>query len=161
MTLRGISSENIAGDRINSYIAASGTMEDGMPSFQDSLKAATDTEAKIRSKEVPVSDRRVPYSQLAKNGLIDYKGVVFVCDYEKNTLCLGDMTNPGQVLSIPLSGGGVLKVNRDNIDDLAKAIGMFSPEDVNLIMRALARDAQCSRKLNEIENMKSKIKEEN
>lgn len=40
-------------------------------------------------------------------------------------------------VNIPLSGGGSLQVNRDNIDALSKAIGMFSPEDVKRILEAL------------------------
>jgi hypothetical protein len=52
-----------------------------------------------------------------------------------------------------LSGGGSLIVNRDNLGDLAKAIGMFSPEDVNLIMRAIAEDAK-------IQQMKQQIDDE-
>ena len=44
-------------------------------------------------------------------------------------------------------------VNRDNLGDLAKAIGMFSPEDVNLIMRAITLDAK-------IQQMQYQIDEE-
>lgn len=84
-----------------------------------------------------------PYSYLAdKNGIISYKGVTFVCDTETKSLCLGDMSNQKNVLNISLSGGGTLKVNRDNLGDLSKAISMFSPEDINLIMRAIAQDSK-------------------
>lgn len=82
----------------------------------------------------------VPYSWMAdENGIIEYNGVRFHCDYENGALCLGDMSNKKNVISIPLSGGGVLRVNKNNIDSLAKAIGMFSPEDVNRILRAIAQ----------------------
>lgn len=85
----------------------------------------------------------VPYSVMADEyGMIEYNGVVFRCDYEAGALCLGDMSNKKNVLTIPLSKGGSLKVNRDNIDQLGKAIGMFSPEDVNRILRAIAQDAK-------------------
>ncbi len=71
-----------------------------------------------------------PYSHLAQNGIIDYNGVIFLCDDKNKALCLGDITsNPKNVLTIPLSKGGVIKVNRDNLGDLAKAISMFSPEE--------------------------------
>jgi len=50
---------------------------------------------------------------------------------------LGDMTNPNDVLSIPLSGGGTLRVNKHNIGDLGKAISMFSAEDIGIILRAV------------------------
>ncbi|WP_075720463.1 hypothetical protein [Roseburia sp. 499] len=83
---------------------------------------------------------KMPYSTLAdENGIIEYNGVTFVGDMDSNSLCLGDMTNPDNVLTIQLSDGGYLKVNLDNLDSLSKAIGMFSPEDQNRIMRALAQ----------------------
>ncbi len=95
----------------------------------------------------------VPYGYLAKDGVITYNGVTFVCDYEKNSICLGDVSDPKKTLCITLSGGGQLKVNRGEIGTLAKAIGMFSPEDVALIMRAIALDAKCQQELNKIEEL--------
>ncbi|MCM1040188.1 MAG: hypothetical protein NC434_12780 [Ruminococcus sp.] len=94
-----------------------------------------------------------PYSYLAKDGIIDYKGVIFVCDDKNRTLNLGDTSNPDKCLRIPLSGGGSLVVNRDNLGDLARAIGMFSPEDVNRILRAIAEDAK-------VQQMKQQIDDE-
>lgn len=94
------------------------------------------------------------------NGVITYNGICFLFDSETNSLSLGDMSQTDNVLSIPLSRGGTLKVNRNNIDDLAKAIGMFSPEDINRIMRAISEDAHCRRKLNEIEDDKNSLGEE-
>ncbi|MCX4318901.1 hypothetical protein AALB52_05665 [Lachnospiraceae bacterium 38-14] len=85
--------------------------------------------------------KKAPYSFLAdESGVINYKGVIFHCDDKKQQITLGDMSDEKNVITIPLSKGGCLKVNRDNIGDLAKAIGMFSPEDVNLILRAIAQD---------------------
>ncbi|MBD5458569.1 MAG: hypothetical protein HDR27_08380 [Lachnospiraceae bacterium] len=98
-------------------------------------------------------DNGVPYYYLAKDGIIDYNGVVFFCDEERKALCLGDVSDKSKCLNIPLSGGGCLIVNRDNLGSLAKAIGMFSPEDVNLIMRAIAEDAK-------IQQMKQQIEDE-
>ena len=83
---------------------------------------------------------KVPYGEMAEDGVIEYNGVTFVCDYEHNRLTLGDTTNKEDCINIPLSGGGSLLVNRDNIDALSKAIGMFRPEDVKRILEALARD---------------------
>ena len=98
-----------------------------------------------------------PYSYLAdESGIIEYKGVVFVCDNENKQLCLGDMSNPDNVLNIPLSKGGTLRVNRDNLGELASAISMFSAEDINLIMRAIAQDNKAQEMLNEIEDEKAK-----
>jgi len=75
--------------------------------------------------------KHAPYYELAdESGIIEYKGTVFICDDEHGALCLGDMSDESNVLSIPLAGGGTLKVNRNNKADLARAIGMFKPEDV-------------------------------
>lgn len=96
--------------------------------------------------------KNCPYSALAKDGVINYKGVTFVCDYEHNAITLGDVTsNPKKVLNIALSGGGCLKVNVDNIGDLANAAGMFSPEDLNAILRAIHEYNHFTSKLEEAE----------
>ncbi len=55
----------------------------------------------------------VPYEYLAKDGVITYKGVIFTCNSDWNAICLGDMSNRKNVLTIPLSEGGCLMVNRD------------------------------------------------
>lgn len=104
-------------------------------------------------------DRKAPYYHLSDNGIINYNGVTFVCDTEHNQLHLGDTSNPKNCLTISLSGGGSLVVNRDNIDQLAKAISMFSPEDVNLIMRALHTDAKAQQMLEEIEDEECSVGE--
>lgn len=103
---------------------------------------------------------KVPYGHLAKDGVINYNGVVFTCDEKTNSLCLGDMTDPKKVINIPLSGGGHLKVNRANIDQLSKAIGMFSPEDVNLILRAIHQDAKARSVQKEIEDLENGVGEQ-
>lgn len=83
---------------------------------------------------------KMPYATLAdENGIITYNGVTFVGDMARNSLCLGDMTDIDNILTIQLSDGGYLKVNLDDLDSLSKAIGMFSPEDQNRIMRAIAQ----------------------
>ena len=100
---------------------------------------------------------KVPYGYLAKDGIITYKGVTFVCDEKTNSICLGDMSNKKNVLNIPLSGGGHLRVNRDNIGALSKAIGMFSPEDVNRILRAIAQDTKIQSMQQELEDMENSV----
>ena len=95
--------------------------------------------------------KKCPYSHLAKDGLIDYNGVIFACDYKTNSICLGDMSNPKNVLNISLPSGGNLKVNVNNFGDLSKAAGMFSPADLNAIMRAIAQYNHCTKKLNELD----------
>lgn len=99
----------------------------------------------------------VPYEYLAQDGVITYKGVVFICNEEWNAICLGDMSDRKNVLTIPLSGGGSLMVNRDNFGDLTTAISMFCPEDINRIMRAIADDKKAQSALNEIEEDKNSI----
>ena len=71
--------------------------------------------------------KHAPYWELAdESGVIAYKGTVFVCDDEHAALCLGDMSDESNVLSIPLAGGGTLKVNRNNKADLARAMVCLS-----------------------------------
>lgn len=85
--------------------------------------------------------KKAPYSYLAdESGKIEYKGVTFYCNDKKNQICLGDMSDTKNVINIPLAKGGCLRVNRANIGDLARAISMFSPEDIGRIMRAIAQD---------------------
>lgn len=104
--------------------------------------------------------KHAPYYEMAdENGVICYNGVTFVCDDAHGALCLGDMSDKSDVLSIPLSGGGCLKVNRNNKGDLAKAIGMFSPEDIRRIMVALAQDNKIQQMKNEIEDDESSLGE--
>lgn len=94
---------------------------------------------------------KAPYGYLAQDGQISYNGVTFVCDEKTNSICLGDVSDADNTLVIPLSEGGCLKVNRDNLDDLQKAIGMFSPEDVNRILRAIAKDNKAREMQRELE----------
>ena len=103
--------------------------------------------------EISYKNADVPYGELAQDGVIQYNGVIFVCDEKTNSICLGDMSDKSKVLNIALSDGGCLKVNRDNIGDLSACVGMFSPEDLNLIMRAIAQDTKAQEMLLEKEDM--------
>ena len=94
---------------------------------------------------------KCPYSSMAKDGVIVHNGVTFVCDYGTNSITLGDMSDPKKVLNISLSSGGSLRVNVNNFDDLGKAAGMFTPEDLNAILRAIHQYNHCTSKLNEAE----------
>ena len=118
-------------------------------------------EAVTAGKENPISSFRtapkVPYGHLAKDGVITYNGVTFVCDERTNSICLGNVEDKSQVITVALSGGGHLKVNRKNIGDLSKAVGMFSPEDLNLIMRAIAQDTKIQSMKKEIDDMENSI----
>lgn len=107
------------------------------------------------SDALSADGKTVPYGAMAKDGIIEYKGVIFTCDYEHNRICLGDVSDKNKCINIALSGGGSLVVNRENLGDLSRAIGMFSPEDVNLILRALARDKQIQKMQHEIDDMEN------
>lgn len=141
-------------------LQAAGAEETGKPSGERS-EAVKIFEAAASGRENPVKNLRqkgkVPYAHLAKDGIIEYNGVVFVCDEKTNSICLGDMTNPKDVITVALSGGGHLKVNRNSIGSLSKAVGMFSPEDLNLIMRAIAQDTKIQSMEKEIEDLESSV----
>lgn len=102
-------------------------------------------------REFEKAGQKCPYQNMAKDGIIEYNGVVFVCDFKRNAICLGDMSDPKQVLNISLPSGGSLKVNVNNLGDISGAAGMFTPEDLNAVMRAIHQYNHCVRKLNEIE----------
>lgn len=106
------------------------------------------------------TEKKCPYSFLAKDGVIQYKGVTFVCDYKQNAITLGNMYEKDKVLKIALPSGGSLHVNVDNIDTLSKAASMFTPEDLNAIMRAIHEYNHCTRKRMEIEEEKAETAEE-
>ena len=120
-------------------------------SFQGERKAESSEKSSAFSKILGEKQQKCPYSHLSKDGLIEYNGVIFVCDYKRNSICLGDISNPKNVLNISLPSGGNLKVNVDNFGDLSKAAGMFSPADLNAIMRAIAQYNHCTKKLNELD----------
>ena len=82
-----------------------------------------------------------------------------MCDERTNSICLGDVSDKENTLTIPLAGGGCLKVNRANLEQLAAAIGMFSPEDVNRILNAIAQDNRARSMEMELEEEKSDVVE--
>ena len=110
---------------------------------------------------VQEQEKKAPYSFLAVDDgvqkYIEHNGIVFLCDDQNQALTLGDMSNPNDVLTIPLEKGGCLKVNRDNLGDLAQAIDMFSPADVGRIMRAIATDTKVQQMKQEIEDEKNSV----
>jgi hypothetical protein len=116
--------------------------------------ARTAEQSGFFSKVMEETKKTCPYSHMAKDGVIDYKGVQFVCDYRTNSICLGDVSDPKKVLDISLPSGGNLKVNVGNLKDLNKAAGMFSPADLNAIMKAISEYNHCTKKLNELEEEK-------
>ncbi len=103
-----------------------------------------------------LTNNKNEYFALGDGSSIVYNGVCFSCNQEDNSICLGDMSDPSNVITIPLAGGGTLKVNRGNISDLGRAIGMFSPEDIGNILRAIAEDRKVQETKMEIEDNKDK-----
>lgn len=104
--------------------------------------------------------KKAPYSGLAdENGMIEHNGVIFQCDYRTNSINLGDVNDRDNVLTIPLTEGGCLNVHRDSLGQLSKAISLFSPADINLILRAIAQDTKVQQMKHQIEDDKSKIGE--
>jgi len=106
------------------------------------------------------TEKKCPYNFLAKNGIIQYNGVTFECDYKQNAITLGNMYEKEKVLQIALPSGGSLHVNIDNLDTLSKAAGMLTPEDLKAIMRAIHEYNHCTRKCMEIEEEKAETVEE-
>lgn len=125
----------------------------GQPDIQDTVE---DMVAEEAIKKLLYKGNRAPYSLMAdENGIVKYNGVEFRCDYENNRLCLGDVSNYKNCITVSLERGGCLVFNRENIDDLVKAIDMFSPEDINRIMRAIAKDAKLKQLKVQIEDESS------
>lgn len=121
-------------------------------------------EAALQGSKTPITSLKtapkVPYGHLAKDGVITYNGVAFICNEKTNSICLGDVSDPKKTINIPLSGGGHLKVNRGEIGQLSKAIGMFSPEDVNRILRAIHLDTKLQSVQKEMEDLEESVGEE-
>ncbi len=131
------------------------TSSDKKPEKLDRIDG-TVTEEAIR--KLLGKDRQAPYSLMADvNGVVDYNGVIFQCDFENNRICLGNVSDPSKCISVPLERGGCLVFNRDNIEDLSRAIGMFSPEDVKRIMQAIAQDAKVRQTQMQIEDETSGV----
>ncbi len=156
----------MAGSRLQQMDGKDGKEQDSGEDAKREVRSEAEKiyQAVAAGKENPIKQLRqesaVPYGYLAVDGVINYNGVCFVCDAETNSICLGDMTDKENVLTITLSGGGHLKVNRNNIGDLSKAAGMFSPEDLNLIMRAIAQDAKIQSMKKEIEDTEAGVGEQ-
>lgn len=120
-------------------------------------KAENSTESLSFAQNLSDKQIKCPYGYLAKDGMIQYNGVTFMCDPDTNSICLGDMSDPKKVLNVSLPSGGNLKINVNNFGDISRVVGMFSPKDLNAIMRAISQYNHCKRKLEEIEQEESKV----
>ena len=128
----------------------------GSATGKKGLRKLNATGENFEIKPFSANDKKCPYSILAKDGVIQYNGVTFGCDYTQNAITLGDMSEKDKILRIALPSGGSLHLNVDNIDSLSKAADMFTPEDLNAIMRAIHEYNHCTRKRHEIEEEKAK-----
>ncbi len=108
-----------------------------------------------------IPKKRCPYEERSREGMINYNGVTFMCDFKHNAITLGDVSNKKNTLNISLPSGGNLIVNVNNFGDLSKAAGMFSAEDLNAIINAIHLYNHCTAKLNEIEDEENQSIEEN
>lgn len=131
------------------------------PEEEIEIERETDTETSIKTRrnifDKKQSELNAPYMELAdENGIIEYHGVVFQCDTDSNSICLGDCSAGADYLTINLpDSGGVLKVNRDNISQLMDAITMFSPRDRWAILKAISTDSYTERIKQQIEEEES------
>lgn len=106
--------------------------------------------------------KECPYEYLSHNGVINYNGVTFVCDTKHNKISLGDVeTDKSKVINVALPSGGNFVFNVDNVDDIAKAASMFTPEDLNAIMKAVMMYKHCQEKMQELEDEENSDPEEN
>ena len=127
----------------------------------EKLRFSTELQKNLNLKEKIMSKidgyGEFPYYYLAKDGVIEYNGVTFVADPETNSIMLGDCSEPKNCIRVPLEEGGSLVFNRDNIGDITRAISMFSPEDINRIMRAISLDAKKQQMHDEIEEHEHEV----
>lgn len=122
------------------------------------VTATSDVYTNLIYNNVINLSRQSPYGAMANaSNLIAYNGVTYQYSSTTNCLCLGDMKEEDNILSIPLSTGDTLLVNRNNLDDLAKSIGMFVPADQKRIMDAIYTDAKCRSKQVEIEAKEGEV----
>lgn len=96
----------------------------------------------------------------SEGGLLEHNGVVLAVDTTRSIISIGDVSNPDNVFRVGLSTGYTLKVNWDNITDLAKSLDLFTPEDVKRILHALQTSKHSKEKLGELEELYSKICEQ-
>ena len=115
-------------------------------------------EVRTKPHNAERKEKENAYFSLAdESGKIVYNEVTFFCDKKTNTLTLGDCRLPENCLRIPLEEGGSLLVNRNNLEDLLKAITMFSPEDQRRILEAIQKERMVESTMNELKIQKNDI----
>lgn len=84
--------------------------------------------------------------------------VVVEKDYLRgNSITIGGSNNPNWI-HVDTSVGTV-HIDLNDIESLMKCLDMFSPEDINLILRKITEVRQTKDALNEIDNMKNTLVE--
>jgi hypothetical protein len=129
-------------------------------SVSDSGKNVTttsDTYTNSKFSQIIDQTQSSLYGRMADSkGEIKYNDTTYLYDAKKKEISIGDVSNKDDVISVTLTTGDTLLINRNNIDAVAKSIGLFTPKDVNRILNAIAQDAKAQSKRFEIENDKSK-----
>ena len=125
------------------------TIDEMRESMREEIAKRT---GRVEANKVKQSKAVNEYFSMAQDGVINYKGVTFACDYKTNTLTLGDCSNEDNCIRVGLSKGGSFLFNRDEIGSVSDAITMFSPEDRTRIMRAIQMDNMAQKALKEIED---------
>ena len=77
----------------------------GSAAGKETTSSISETES-FGQKLQAETEMKCPYSFLAKNGVIQYNGVTFMCDYKQNAITLGNMYEKDKVLKIALPSGG-------------------------------------------------------
>lgn len=84
--------------------------------------------------------------------------VVVEKDYLRgNSITIGGSSNPNWI-HVDTSVGTV-HIDMNDIDSLMKCLDMFSPEDINLILRKITEVRQCKDALQEIDEMRNTLVE--
>ena len=121
-------------------------------SFADFLKDAQASKRICSADQKHSANPRNPYFAQAQDGMLSYAGLTFFCNEKNNALELGDVSNPKDVISIGLSNGGSIHVNKHDIADLLKCSGLFSAEDMDRIMAAYEKQKIAEQREKKIED---------
>ena len=122
--------------------------------LEDSKEIADEKEKRVLSQKIEGEETQKiknRYFANAKDGMLEYNGVVYFCNENTGALELGDCSKPDNCLRVSLSGGGSLIVNPDNFKELSKSIGMFNSEDQMRIIAALEMFKMANKKMEELE----------
>ena len=131
-------------------------------SFAAKLKAADEFMASGEScgatDSVAIILRQMDKAQPGKpvSKTVFHNGVCVVVekDYLRgNSITIGGSSNPNWI-HVNTSVGTV-HIDLNDIDSLMKCLDMFSPEDLNLILRKITEVRQCKDALQEIDEMRS------